>query len=195
MKDNGNIHITIQNGEQTVKLKLPPKVKLLERSLKLLNRPSFSEEDNNYQEEYDDYRYPTRLSKELRKNKSFRNGFNKAIEEFEEWYFQQCRVKNLIEIQSNNQKLSITQSLNKKEWDKLFASAFDKIIKKNVEFLIVHISSSISDDEKAKILDDISQSFFSLPIKKCYTHRNNNSTLVEILFFGSDVERYTYDDF
>jgi len=195
MKNNENIQITIQNGEQIVKLKLPPKVRLLERSLKLLNRASFSEEENNYQEEYDDYRYPARLSKELRKSKSFRSEFNKATEEFEEWYFQQCKIKNLIEIQSNNRKLSISQSLNKKEWDKLFASAFDKIIKKNVEFLIVHISSTISDDEKAKILDDVSQLFFSLPIKKYYTHRNNKSTLVEIIFFGSDVERSTYGEF
>src|SRR3989344_1783658 len=194
MKNNDNIHITIQNGEQIVKLKLPPKVKLLERSLNILNKSSYSEEEGKYQEEYEDYRYPSIISKELRKNKNFRNEFNKATAEFDDWYFQQCKITNLVEIFSENQKLSIKQNLNKKEWSKLFASAFSKIIKKNVEFLFVHISSDISNDEKAKILDDVSQSFFDLPIKKYYTLRKNKSTVVEIFFFGSDVERYTYDE-
>ena len=194
MGNNQYIQITVKNGEKTVKVNMPPRSNLLEKSLKVLYN---SGENDVIERDYvdDDYNYPHRMSKELKRNKKFTEFFDTAIDEFDDFYYQQYKFSNILEISTDKNKISINQTFNKEKWRELLSSMFDKIIGKNVESLIVHVSSKIPEDEKSKLVDDLTKPFLNIPAKIFKSDRKNKSTLVELFFFGRDIERYQYDDF
>tara|TARA_Y100000031_G_scaffold157028_1_gene215144 strand:+ start:5241 stop:5825 length:585 start_codon:yes stop_codon:yes gene_type:complete len=194
MSNNQTIQIVVKSGEKTVKVKLPPKPNLLERSLKVFYNTGDNEiNERDYDE--DDYRYPSKISKELKRNKKFKKSFDLALEEFGDLYYHQCRFSNVLEILTNKNKVSINQTIDKDEWKKLFSSVFINVNRKNVEFLVIHVSSKISEEEKSKVIDDITQTFLNIPVKIFKSDKKSKFTLIEILFFGTEVKKYNYEDY
>ncbi len=191
MVNNQNIQINFYGGNKSIKIKLPPKTYFLEKSLKLINKLYNVDGENESEGKYyDEYRYPSRISKGLLENKKFRKIFDRAVEEYNDWYFRQCKFSNITVVTSKKGKLTTQQTLNRQKWKKLFSSAFYDINKNNIEFIIIHVASSISNEEKNRIIDNFSQLFFNVPIIKYVSERKYKSTLVEIFFFGSEVEKY-----
>ena len=181
------IQIVIKDGEKTVKIKLPPKISLLEKSLRILHNQNESNVVEKGQYECDDDDYPLRTSKELAKNKKFKESFNRAVDEFGDRHFTYCKFTNIVEISPNKKEIPIKYTLDREEWKKLLPSLFADIIREKVESVILHVSSKISDEEKGKIIDDVFQLLYNVPLITSKSERKSKSTLVEIFFFGRDI--------
>ncbi|MBS3108516.1 hypothetical protein J4409_01460 [Candidatus Woesearchaeota archaeon] len=176
----GNIRIAFSDGTKQIKLNLPPRAELLEKSLRILYQ------DEEYEVEH--CSYPLRLSKHLLNKSDFKCEFDKLRNQFDDYYFQSCKFANQITVLSDSNKFIQEQSLNRKEWARLLTFAFSEINVKGVESLIIHVAGGISDENKSKIIDDIEQSFSCIPVKKYHSQTENKFTLVEIIFFGFDIK-------
>ncbi len=108
---------------------MPPKTNLPERSLKILYNSGDNEViEREYDE--DDYRYPSRISKELRRNRKFKELFNIALDDFDDWHYQQCRFSNVLELLTNKNKVSLKQAIDKNKWKNYFLQFSAMLIRK-----------------------------------------------------------------
>ena len=195
MKNNQKIQISIKDQDRYIKINLPPKTDLLEKSLSLISEIRTNNNGEVSDEIYNDYDYPRRISKQLLRNKKFKNIFNKVSEEFEDWYYHKYKIPNIQIITNDKNKLSASYKLNDSECKKTILSSLNHINIKNIKFVIIHVSSKILNDEKQVVSDIFYQIFTFIPIIVFKSDRNSDSTLVEIMFFGKDVEKYQKDDF
>ncbi len=191
VKSRNDIVITVKRQEETISIRLPPNSELLETGLRVLSENSLDESMS--EEGYEAYRYPPWLSDELRADAKFREEFDKVCEEFGVGYYEKHKISNIIEISSEGQKVIIKEKPDEKEWIRFLTSLVDKIEKENVRFVMVHLAGSIKDEEKDKIIDTATRQFIHFPIRRYYSMRNDKTTLMEIFFFGSNVDKALYD--
>ena len=177
------------------KLIYPPKTNLFEKSLSLISEVRTNNNEEASDEIYNDYDYPRRISKQLLKNKKFKKIFNKVSDEFEDWYYHKCKIPNIQIITNDKNKLLTSYKLNTPECKKTLLSSLNHINTKNIKFVIIHVSSKIPNDEKQVVSDTFYQIFTFVPIIVFKSDRNSDSTLVEVIFFGKDVEKYQTNDF
>lgn len=195
MKSSQKIQISIKDHDRHIKINLPPKTDLFEKSLGLISDVRANNNEEISDEIYNDYGYPRRISKQLLKNKKFKKVFNKVSEEFEDWYYYKCKIPNIQIITNDKNKLLTSYKLDTAECKKIILSSLNHINAKNIKFILIHVSGRIYDDEKQMILDNLYQIFTFVPLILFKSDRNSDSILVEIMFFGKDVEKYRNDDF
>lgn len=168
---------------------------MLEKSLSLISELRENNNEEVSEETYNDYDYPHRMSRQLLKNKKFKKVFNKISEEFEDWYYHKCKIPNIQIITNDKNKLLTSYKLNETECKKIILSSLNHINIKNIKFIVTHISGKIPREEKQIISDTFYQIFTFVPIIIFKSDRNSDSTLLEIMFFGKDIEKYKTDDF
>ena len=195
MKNNQNIQISIKDQGRHIKINLPPKTKFLEKSLSLINKTERKDIKDKSSDEINDYSdCPYFISRQLTKTEKFRKVFNRVLEENQDYNYCRFTLSNIQIINKGKNNFLTSYKLNAPECKKQLLSSLNSINTKNVKFIIMHISSKISDDEKQIVLDNIYQIFIFIPIIVFKSNRNNGSTFVEIIYFGENVKRYQTDD-
>jgi hypothetical protein len=179
-----NIIINIHEERRDIKIELPKDVELLERSLAILTEYSgFKSEDIDALT----YNYPETISLELLNKHGFKELFKKLNREFGDWHYRKCNMTNAKEIYQEQDKIKEKQALNIKEWKQNAKSVLENIKIKNINYIILNIISSIPDEQKAVIVDDVQQQLINIPIIKYYSHRKSVNTIVELMFFGINL--------
>ena len=159
------ILITIKSGNQIVKIRVPEEKKVKKKKEPLL--------DDNI----------PGVSEELRKNRQFLKLFNKYIAEFNFFCSTKTKIPPGIVVTDDG---ACQQTFNETKWESEKETAFKDMLKENIELLMIHVSGKIEEEQKDKIIDQIYRQLPPIPLCKFKTKNEKDTTLVEILVFGSE---------
>lgn len=195
MKSNNNIQIMIKEKERQIKINIPPKIKLFEKSLILINQTESKETKDAPSDEINDYSdCPYFISRQLTKKEKFRKVFNRVLEENRDYNYCRFTLSNIQIINKDKNKFLTSYKLNVSECKRQILSSLNSINLKNVKFIIMHVSSKIKDDEKQIVRDNVYQIFTFIPIIAFKSDRTNSSTFIEIIYFGENVKKYQTEE-
>ena len=111
MKNNQKIQISIKEQGRYIKINIPPKIKLLEKSLGSINKTESKEIKDVPSEEINYYSdCPYFISRQLTKNEKFRKVFNQVLEENQDYNY--CRLIVCAFSQSRENLISLPKLPN-----------------------------------------------------------------------------------
>jgi len=177
------IKLRFMDKTNTIELELPPKPKLLKDTIKLLRNTIHMEHPIMRYDDYDK-EMPEPLSTELTNKKGFKRIFKKLCADYGDRCFRYTKIPNKISLEETH----AIQTIDAKELKVACNTAFMNMNKKNVKMMIIHVASSISDDEKDMIIDKVAQEITMMPIIKFKSNTYNKHTLIEMICFGIEIE-------
>lgn len=185
----------IKEKDRQIKINLPSKTKLLEKSLGFINKTESKEIKDVPSDEINDYSdCPYFISRQLIKKEKFRKVFNRVLEENRDYNYCRFTLQNILIINKDKNKFLTSYKLNAPEYKRQLLSGLNSTNIKNVKFIIIHISSKITNDEKQVVLDNLYQIFILIPIIVFKSDRDNSSTFIEIIYFGENVKKYQTEE-
>lgn len=176
------IIIKCENNNKKIELELPANTLLLKHAL---NNLGYKKTISKRKIAYPVSRLPSKISYDLYENKKFRKLFQLLNKKFVEWYYLRTDIENIryLEDKSNqdHDRISLDQ------WKKRCYTAFEKVHKNNIQFIIIHILGAISLDEQKFLVESIYHQLQPIPITVFHTDVSSSVTLVEAILFGAEL--------
>ena len=161
------ISIKITSGTETVEINLP-KEKETDSLKDTLN-------------EFDDPFYG--ISPKLLKNDKFKELFEQSLNQFNYNLRKSTRLMDGLTISEDGTCQTI---INDQKWKKAECLAFNGMFKQNIEMLIIHVSGSLNDEDKDRMIDRIYNQLPPIRMVPFKTKRKDQTTVIELFFFGTE---------
>ena len=198
------VKLNIELNKDDIKLKLEGDIdnSTLKELRKIINSNQDKIESSHYNEEGNDQKfndfydieYKFRdVSAILRKNEDFRLLLPKLYEQYDEYCIESVRLQNILDVSLKNTKAHKEFKLNEKEFKKQVQNIYTNIRKNKVEFLLIHIAGLNNGEQISIIIDSISREVFNTPKKIIKSEYESDKTLIEVIFFGKDINKNYFD--
>jgi hypothetical protein len=180
--NNDKITIKYENNSKKIELELPANIKLLRHTLNTLG---YKKNISKRKTTYPASKLPSKISYDLYENKKFQKLFPLLNKKFIEWHYLRTDIENIRYLEEKPNQDHDRISLD--QWKKRCYTAFEKVHKKNIQFIIIHILGAISLDEQKFLVESIYHQLQPIPITTFHTDVRSSVTLVEVILFGEDL--------
>jgi len=180
--------ITIKSYEKNgriIEVNIPVNLLLFTDAINILRNEPLKKFDNDTSE----LDNSPKISSALVRLDEFRVAMTEMRKKYGSWLHIVKEIENTVNLEQRDDKMISSRIQNKKK-----VNEFIKEIQHNVDLsttkaAIIHISSCLSDEEKANILDNISLGLSPIEIRGFKTDRkNNHNSIIEILLFASNMQ-------
>ncbi len=128
------------------------------------------------------------VSPDLKKNNEFRKLIKDLLYSEEQHLIRKISINNVITIKVDKEKKVIKTNLNESEWNKQINELFSEIELENLSHCIVHIITSLNQNEIDFLLDAVKRHIFFKPVKVFTTKKDNLAkTTMECILFGNKI--------
>ncbi|MDN5327463.1 MAG: hypothetical protein PWP03_101 [Candidatus Woesearchaeota archaeon] len=174
-----------------------PKISLVKELRKLVDSMvSESEISESFIDEEEELNYSLmEISPDLKRNSEFRKLIKDLLYSEEQHIIRKISINNLITIKVDKDKKVVRASLNENEWNKEVNELFSEINAENISHCIIHIITSLNQNEIDFLLDTVKKYVFFKPIKVFTTKKENSAkTTMECIIFGSKILKEPEND-
>ncbi len=169
------IHLKIKKPDLKIELQIPNDKELLNEILDKFTQ--FNDEGMMMREE--------ETSKSLQKYQELKKVYDEYQKTYGRNHFQYTNIPNAELIDIENKQNS--QTIHKNALKEAIDTAFQNINKKNIQAIIIHISSHILYHEKTAIAEKILQELPIMEYQIIRTNSDTKSTLIELFMFGQNI--------
>jgi hypothetical protein len=170
------IHLKIQKPKLKIEIDIPKDVELLH---------SIIDRFTEYNDEGLILRNDTHIPKRLEGNYKFRKTYLKHKKAYVNNHYQYTNIPNAELLDTETKEHA--QIINRKALKEAIDTGFSNINKKNIQAIIIHISSNIVDAEKYFIAEKILQELPVVENDIIRTDNDTKTTLIELYMFGQNI--------